>query len=90
MEVAALRESVEDIRARVVERPMTAAEAAGETPLTMSAISLALDDVDMHVLPGAGASDAEVEEWLADYVGRAATLRDEPEAAQPRAQALVD
>ena len=77
LEVASLRDVVEDIRTRVVDRPMTAAEAAGEAPLAPGAISLALEDVDMDALPAGELSDAEVRRFMRDYIDRAGS----PEAS---------
>lgn len=73
LEVASLRDAVEDIRTRVVDRPMSAPEAAGEAPLGPEQISLALADVDMDALPGPGASEAEVRRFMREYLGRAST-----------------
>ena len=71
LEVASLRDVVEDIRTRVVERPMSQAEAAGETPLDLCQISLAIEDADMDALPATGASEADVQRWVREYANRA-------------------
>jgi type IV secretion system protein VirD4 len=70
-DVAAIRSTVDEIRTRVVQRPMTESEAAGEAELTLGMISLAVDDVDMDELPTAGASEEEVQTWIAGYLDRA-------------------
>ena len=71
LEVASLRDVVEDIRTRVVERPMSAAQAAGETSLDLSQISLAIEDADMDALPCEGASETDVQRWIGEYAHRA-------------------
>ena len=71
LEVASLRDVVEDIRTRVVERPMSTAQAAGEAPLDLNQISLAVEDADMDALPAEGASEADVQRWLHEYAHRA-------------------
>lgn len=70
-DVAAIRTVVDEIRTIVVQRPMSESEAAGEAELTMDKVSLALDDVDMDDLPAAGATEQEVEQWVAGYLDRA-------------------
>ena len=79
--LASLRDEVEDIRARVVERPMSEAQAAGEAPLSLDAISLTLSDADMEALPDEGASEAEVQHWLRRYAERASSASDEAASA---------
>ncbi len=67
----AIRRTVDDIQTRIVERPMTVAEAAGEDALTPAMVSLALEDVDMDALPQHGASEEQVMAWSAAYLDRA-------------------
>lgn len=81
LEVASLRDTVEEIRTRVIERAMTPAEAAGEVALGADAISLALEDVDMHALPGPEADADEVRNWMGEYLQRAGA----PDVADPAA-----
>jgi hypothetical protein len=69
-DVAAIRSAVDEIRT-VVVRPMSESEAAGEAELTMDKVSLALEDVDMDDLPAAGATEQELEQWMAGYLDRA-------------------
>ncbi len=71
--LASLRDQVEEIRARVVERPMSAAQAAGELALGVEQISLAVEDADMDALPSEDASEAEVRRWMMRYAERAST-----------------
>lgn len=71
-EVAAIRTAVDEIRTVVVQRPISESEAAGEAELSLQSISLALEDVDMDELPAAGATEAEVRDWVAGYLDRAA------------------
>ena len=71
--LASLRDEVEDIRARVVERPMSEAQAAGEIALDEGQISLAISDADMESLPANGASEADVQSWLRKYARRASS-----------------
>jgi type IV secretion system protein VirD4 len=70
-DVAAIRTAVDEIRTVIVQRPMSESEAAGEAELTMDKVSLALEDVDMDDLPAAGATEQEVEQWMAGYLDRA-------------------
>jgi type IV secretion system protein VirD4 len=70
-DIAAIRTTVDEIRTRVVQRAMTESEAAGEAELTVGMISLAVDDVDMDELPSKGASEEEVQTWIAGYLDRA-------------------
>ena len=66
-DLAALSQTVNEIHARVVERPLTFSEAAGETAIDLTAISLELDAIDMDDLP-AGATEAESEDWINRYI----------------------
>ena len=71
--LASLRDEVDEIRARVVERPMSVAQAAGEVQLSGEQISLAIADADMAELPAQGASEAEVQAWMRGYAQRASS-----------------
>jgi type IV secretion system protein VirD4 len=71
-DVAAIKSAVDEIRTVVVQRPMTEAQAAGQQELTINHVTLALDDVDMDELPPTQATEAEVKEWVAGYLDRAA------------------
>ena len=71
VDVAGIRAEVEELRERTVERPMTVAEAAGETPLSDAQVSLALEEVDMDDLPSGELGDAEVLDLLRVYARRA-------------------
>lgn len=73
LEVASLRHTVEDIRTRVINRPMSPDEAAGDVPLTLDQVSLALEDVDMDALPASDVSEDEVRHFMRQYVARAST-----------------
>ena len=66
-DLAALSQTVNEIHARVVERPLTFSEAAGDTAIDLTAISLELDAIDMDDLP-AGATEAESEDWINRYI----------------------
>ena len=77
--LASLRDEVEDIRARVVERPMSDAQAAGEVALDTGQISLAISDADMESLPADGASEDDVQRWLCKYARRASSAPFESE-----------
>ena len=66
-DLAALSQTVNEIHARVVERPLTVSEAAGDAELDLGAISLELDAIDMDDLP-AGATEAESEDWINRYI----------------------
>lgn len=68
--LAAIRSAVDEIRTAVVRRPMSESEAAGEAPLSLQAISLALEDADMNALPATGATEDEVREWVSAYLDR--------------------
>lgn len=50
---------------------MSQAEAAGETPLDLGQISLAIEDADMDALPAVGASETDVQRWVHEYANRA-------------------
>ena len=66
-DLAALSQTVNEIHARVVERPLTVSEASGDAELDLGAISLELDAIDMDDLP-AGATEAESEDWINRYI----------------------
>ena len=66
-DLAALSQTVNEIHARVVARPLTVSEAAGDAELDLGAISLELDAIDMDDLP-AGATEAESEDWINRYI----------------------
>lgn len=89
--LASLRDEVEEIRARVVERPMSEAQAAGETPLALEEISLAVEDADMDALPGDDASPNEVRGWMEGYARRASRPARDPgvESSDPAARAAA-
>jgi len=75
-DLAALTRTVGEIHARIVQRPLTEAEAAGETELNMEAISLELDSVDLDDLP-ARATEEQSQEWIDRYINSGLLLETE-------------
>lgn len=75
-DLAALTRTVGEIHARIVQRPLTEAEAAGETELSMEAISLELDSVDLDDLP-ASATEEQSQEWIDRYINSGLLLETE-------------
>ena len=75
-DLASLNRTVAEIHARVVQRPLTESEAAGETELNLEAISLELDSVDLDDLP-AGASEEQSEDWIDRYINSGLLLETE-------------
>jgi len=71
-ESSPIRSAVDEIRTVLAPRPISESEAAGETELSLADISLALEDVDMADLPGEDATEAQVRDWAAGYLDRAA------------------
>jgi type IV secretion system protein VirD4 len=66
-DLAALSQTVNEIHARVVERPLTFSEAAGDTAIDLTPSPLELDAIDMDDLPP-GATEAESEDWINRYI----------------------
>ena len=75
-DLADLTRTVGEIHARIIQRPLTEAEAAGEAELNIQAISLELDSVDLEDLP-AGASEQQSEEWIDRYINSGLLLETE-------------
>lgn len=75
-DLAALTRTVGEIHSRIIQRPLTEAEAAGETELNMEAISLELDSVDLEDLPS-GATEQQSEEWIDRYINSGLLLETE-------------
>lgn len=72
-DLAALTRTVGEIHARVVTRPLTVSEAAGETELDLNTLSLDVDGVDFEDLP-ASASEAQLEDWITRYINSGVLL----------------
>lgn len=72
-DLAALTRTVGEIHARVVIRPLTESEAAGETELDLNAITLDVDAVDLEELPPK-ASDEQLEDWITRYINSGVML----------------
>ena len=75
-DLAALTRTVGEIHARIVQRPLTESEAAGETELSIEAISLELDSVDLDDLP-AGATEEQSQAWIDRYINSGLLLETE-------------
>lgn len=75
-DLADLTRTVGEIHARIIQRPLTEAEAAGEAELNMEAISLELDSVDLEDLPP-GATEKQSEEWIDRYINSGLLLETE-------------
>jgi type IV secretion system protein VirD4 len=75
-DLAALTRTVGEIHARIIQRPLTEQEAAGEAELSLEAISLELDAVDLADLP-AGATEEQSEDWINRYINSGVLLEAE-------------
>ena len=75
-DLAALTRTVGEIHARIVQRPLTESEAAGETELSIEAISLELDSVDLDDLPP-GATEEQSQAWIDRYINSGLLLETE-------------
>ena len=78
-QMSALAAQVADIHKHVVVRPMTVEEAAGETPLGMDMVSMALDDLDLEI-PPPNASEQDFDSFIAKFVDGSFTPAHEQEA----------
>ena len=75
-DLAALTRIVGEIHARIIQRPLTEEEAAGEAELSLESISLELDAVDLADLP-AGATEEQSEDWINRYINSGVLLEAE-------------
>jgi type IV secretion system protein VirD4 len=66
-DLAALTRAVGEIHARVITRPLTVAEAAGERDLDVQSLLGAVDSIDMEDLPD-GRSEEDSEAWITRYI----------------------
>lgn len=76
-ELAVIRSAVTEIQQKMVDRPMTVEEAAGEAPLPISSLEPFLNDPNNPV-PERGSSVEELEQWTAYFIDEMAM---EPVAA---------
>lgn len=72
-DLAALTRKVGEIHARVIVRPLTESEAAGDTELDLDSLSLDVDALDMDELPD-GSSEQESEDWINRYINAGVLL----------------
>ncbi|CAN7646114.1 type IV secretory system conjugative DNA transfer family protein [Phenylobacterium sp. LjRoot225] len=72
-DLAALTRSVGEIHARIITRPLTVSEAAGETDLDLDSLTLDVDVLDADELPD-GTSEEQSEHWINQYINSSLLL----------------